>query len=774
MPADNATSHERKLVTILAADVAGYSRLMAEDEVATMQTLTEYREVFSERVIDHKGRIVDTAGDSVLAIFDSVVEAVQAAVDVQRDLGTRNETLPGHRKMHFRIGVNLGDIIVRDDGTIYGDGVNVAARLEGLAEPGGIMVSGSAHEQVEGKLDVGLSDAGEHEVKNIAKPVRVYQVHTGGSSKLPLTATSKRVRWVATAVVILAVAGVGVWQYAPNLVPGFGNAETVLALPDNPSIAVLPFANLSDDPEQEYFADGLTEDLITDLSKIQDLFVIARNSSFTYKGKPTKVQEVAADLGVRYVLEGSVRRTGDSVRINAQLIDATSGHHLWAERYEGAIEGIFEFHDQVLDQIVANLAVELVGADMEDGSGPAGTDVIAAYDALLTGREFARRRTPEDFNQAIIWFEKAIELDPNYGSAYAALAGAYWNIASLDWHFSVGTAWHHAYERMLTYLAKAKELPTGYAYAVSSEILARHGQYDEALADAERGLALEPNNPDIHISKARALNVMGRAEEAELSVHRALRLDPHHQPDYLRVLGHALFHQKRYDEAVEVLERVIGLQPNVGEDFVTLASAYGHLSRPAEADTMIEVADRIWVEYVGYPVTVQELGMFWWYGDIYDYDQSYLTRLQDGLRKAGVQEGAGEPQRLAEYRALMSKDNGTYAVEGAPKITVNEAKALHDRGVVVIDVRDHLEYRRGHIPGAVHLELATMLSEEALAEHVGKDDEVIFHCFGQYCPYSAYACAKAVTWGYTRVYHFESGYPAWEDAGYPTEQSLGM
>ena len=518
----------------------------------------------------------------------------------------------------------------------------------------------------------------------------------------------------------------------------------------------------------------MTEDLITDLSKIQDLFVIARNSSFTYKGKPTKVQEVAADLGVRYVLEGSVRRTGDTVRINAQLIDATSGHHLWAERYEGAIEGIFEFQDQVLDQIVANLAVELVGADMAGGSGPAGTDVVAAYDALLTGRKFARRRSPGDFSRAIIWFEKAIELDPNYGSAYAAIAGAYWNIVSLDWHFSVGTAWDHAYERMLTNLAKAKEMPTGYAYAVSTEILARHGRYDEALADAERGLALEPNNPEIHISKARALNVMGRAEEAEQSVHRALRLDPHHKPDYLRVLGHALFHQERYDEAVDVLERVIGLQPDVREDFVTLAAAYGHLGRTAEADAMIERGDRLYDEYLGYPVSVQETGMFWWYGDIYDYDQTYLARLQDGLRKAGVQEGAGEPQRLAEYRALMSKDNGTYTVKGAPKITVTEAKALHDRGVVFIDVRNPYSFQSGHIPGAVFLELTSMLSEETLAEHVGKDDEVVFHCFGQYCPYSAYACAKAMTWGYTRVYHFESGYPAWEDAGYPAEQSPGM
>ncbi|HEX9647888.1 MAG TPA: tetratricopeptide repeat protein [Alphaproteobacteria bacterium] len=765
----------RKLAAILSCDVVGYSRLMQADEAATVDSLKKYRAAIGRVVARHKGRVVNAPGDSILAEFPSAVEAVQAAVEIQKSVEGRNVEVAPDRRMQFRVGVNVGDVIEEDDGTIYGDGVNIAARMEALADAGGICISSAVYDAVEGKLDFGFDFLGAQQVKNIAKPVNVYRVRAeprpaqAGHAKSGVD-SRKALIGVAAAAVVVALAGVGVWQYRAAAPPD-GDAPPALALPDKPSIAVLPFANLSDDPEQEYFADGLTEDLITDLSKIPDLFVIARNSSFTYKDKPTKVQQVAADLGVQYVLEGSVRRTGDAVRINAQLIDALSGHHLWAERYEGAVAGIFDFHDQVLGQIVANLAVELAGTAPFGAASPAETEVVAAYDAFLTGRDFYRRRTPQDYDRAIAAFEKAIELDPGYGRAYAALAGVYWDLTTLIWQLAIGTDFQHAYEQMLANLAKAKESPTADAYAVSAEMLARHGQHAEALADAERGIALEPNNPDIHISKARVLNVMGRADEAEQSARLALRLDPHHQPDYLRVLSLALFHQERYDEAVRVMERVVARQPDVGDDYATLASAYGHLGRMKEARSAVENFNEFSENTTGRPLTVQERGTFWWYGDIYNYDPAYLARLQEGLRKAGVPEGPGEPGRHNEYRALMSKSNGEYSVAGSTKIDAAEAKALHDRAVTFVDVRGSLNFRRGHIPGAEDLGATTVLSEQTLSERIGQNDEVVFYCFGKYCPLRAYACAKALTWGYNRVYDFAGGFPAWEDAGYPVEQA---
>ena len=312
---------KRRLAAILAADVAGYSRLMGDDERATMDTLNAYRAIFRQHIADHDGRVVDTAGDSVLAVFGSVVEAVESAVEVQAQIAVSNADLAEPRRMLFRIGINLGDVIEQDDGSLYGDGVNVAARLESLAEPGGICLSESAHMQAEGKVESAFEDIGEHEVKNIAKPVRAYRV-AGGDA-------------------------------APAA------AEPALGIPDKPSIAVLPFTNMSGDAEQDYFSDGITEDLITELSRFRELFVIARNTTFTYKGKAVNVEQVGRDLGVRYVLEGSIRKAGNRVRITAQLIDAKTGGHVWAERYDRVLEDIFELQDEITRQMVGTLGVKL-------------------------------------------------------------------------------------------------------------------------------------------------------------------------------------------------------------------------------------------------------------------------------------------------------------------------------------------------------------------------------------------------------------------------------
>ena len=319
---------ERRLAALLSADVEGYSRLMGEDEPATVRAITEYRAVVASAVASRGGRVVDAPGDNVLAEFASVVDAVQCAVEIQRELASRNAALPAARQMRFRIGINLGDVIVEGE-RLYGDGVNIAARLESLAEGGGICLSGAAYDQVEGKLSLGYEALGEHTVKNIARPVRVYRVRLAPGPPSQKRRVDRRAVKGIRILIVVVLLGAGSWA-------GWRWLRTPesagLPLPDRPSLAVLPFANLSQDPAQEYFSDGVTEDLITGLSKVSGLFVIARNSAFTYKGKPVKVREVGRDLGVRYVLEGGVQRSGSRVRITAQLVDATTGYHIWAER----------------------------------------------------------------------------------------------------------------------------------------------------------------------------------------------------------------------------------------------------------------------------------------------------------------------------------------------------------------------------------------------------------------------------------------------------------
>ncbi len=767
MPGPDAT---QRLAAILAADAAGYTRLMHDDESATMATLDEYRGIFRQHIEANRGRLVDTAGDSVLAVFEIASGAVGAALAIQHDIGGRNEGMPEDRRMHFRIGIHLGDVMEKTDGSVFGDGVNVAARLEGIAEPGTIAASEIVQGAVEDRLDVAFVSLGEHEVKNIEKPVSAYRVVTGGDTVTvkPRKLGARKIGVAAAAAAVIGLGVLAVWHYSGG---GLEGTQVALALPDKPSIAVLPFSNLSDDAAQEYFADGLTEDLITDLSKIQGLFVIARNSSFTYKGKPTKVQTVAADLGVQYVLEGSVRRTGDAVRINAQLIDALTGRHLWAERYEGEFADIFELQDKVLEQTITNLAIVLTDAEAPI-AGETETDVVEAYDTFLLGWEYYHRGTPDANLEAISLFERAIELDPGYSRAYAGLAAAYWDRISQNWEQTHGFDWDRTLKKAIASLEKAQTTPTSETYRLAAEILSTQGRHGEAVAQIDRALALDPNSPDSYVSKARILNAIGRAEEAEQSVRTAMRLDPHYRPNYLRVLALARFNQMQYVDAAVLLERVIGQGSKNPRDYVTLTAAYGHLGRREEAEAARKTYDDI-VAAVGYtPMNIQEMGV-WWYGDSFSYHPAYTQALQDGLGKAGVPEGSGEPDRFAEYRELLRRDiNGLYEVQGSTKIDAAQAKALYDSGeAVFVDVRAAGMFASGHIPGAVNLDLNMGLTEEDLSEVVGKDDAVVLSCVGSFCPVSAWACAKALTWGFTNVYYFPGAAPAWDAAGYPMETS---
>ena len=431
-PVDNRNV-KRKLAALISADVVGYSRLMGDDEMATIETLTAYRALMSNCIVQYHGRVVDSPGDNILAEFVSVVDAIECAAEIQKKLKSQNEKLPETRRMAFRIGVNLGDVI-QDGGSIFGDGVNITARMEGLAEAGGICISGTAYDHVKNKLHFGYEFLGKQKVKNISDPVRTYRVLTrsedAGTLKYKVKKDDpkhrRRAHLVTIAIVVAFIVGMVAWKHQmdkkgqkPPIVRLL-EKHRALKLPDKPSIAVLPFTNMSGDIEQDYFSDGMTEDLITDLSQISGLFVISRNSVFTYKGKAVKIEEVAKDLGVRYVLEGSVRRVSDQVRITAQLIDAKTGHHVWAERYDRDMKDIFALQDEVTGKIVEALAVNLV-ADEHARLTKKGTNNLGAYDLVLRGSSHLRQHTKESNELAQEMFAQAVQLDPHYTAAYAGM-----------------------------------------------------------------------------------------------------------------------------------------------------------------------------------------------------------------------------------------------------------------------------------------------------------------------------------------------------------------
>ncbi len=629
---------ERRLAAILAADVVGYSRLMEADEEATARTLSTYREIIEGLVARRRGRVFGGAGDSVIAEFASPVEAVRCAVDVQRELEARNVDLPEDRRMRFRIGINLGDVMVEGD-NLLGDGVNIAARLEALAEPGGITLARSVFDQVKKQLDLGYEYLGAHQIKNIAEPVPVYRVLTEPEAAGKVTGQTKRVTqsWkrvavAAVVVVLIGVAGAVTWlrPWAPDVEPASLEAMA-FRLPDKPSIAVLPFTNMSGDPEQEYFADGMTEDLITDLSKVSGLFVIARNSTFIYKGKTVTIRQVAEALGVRYVLEGSVRRSGGKVRINAQLIDATTGGHVWAERYDSSLTDVFALQDKVTQNIVTALAVNLTAVERERQARKE-TDSPEAHDVFLRGWAHYRLDTAEDFAKSVPYFEEAIQLDPNYGRAHAALATVYWESWLNDWVKSLGMSHTEAIAKTRRHLEEALKDPTPLAHRIASgmqHIIAE--RWDEAIAEAERAIALDANDPNGYEAMGRVLVRVGRPAEGLEFIETAMRLDP--QSDYLYRLGEAQFHLERYDEAAATLLRATKRNPGVAWNFLLLAAAYGQLGREQEAKSVIETFNKMRAKAGEHLMSLADIGG-WRFKFSADRE-----RLREGLRKAGLPEG---------------------------------------------------------------------------------------------------------------------------------------
>jgi adenylate cyclase len=583
----------RRLTAILAADVAGYSRLMGADEEGTHERLRAHlRELIEPKIAEHRGRIVKNTGDGFLAEFASVVDGMRCAAEVQRGMAARNAGTPPEQRIEFRVGINLGDVIAEGD-DIFGDGVNIAARLEGLSEPGGVLVSNTVHDHVRDRLPFAFEDLGEQQVKNIARPVRVYRV----------------------------------WDRADPVEQPLPASPRPLPIPDKPSIAVLPFANMSGDPDQEFFADGIAEDVTTALSRYPSLFVIARNSCFTYKGRAVDVKQVGRELGVRYVLEGSLRKSGTRIRVTAQLVEAEGGKHVWAERYDRDLAEIFAVQDEITEAVTIAIAPAIADAERQRAmrKPPENLDAWGAYQR---GLWHYGRAGAEDNARAQQFFQQAIDLDPNFSDAYCGLVFVQSQQATQFQTRAFTDALNSA--ETLARLAVALDSNNAVARSTLSYALLGRGDFDGALTEAERALALSPNLASGYWARGRTLIFSGRPEEGLRDVQTSLRLDPGGPDIALRLLHVTIgfYYAHAYGEAVEAARHAIRSFPSFPLPYRWLAAALGQCGRIEEANEVLEKAIEI------APASF----------DMYVRDRVRFMRTEDhahmleGLRKAGWRE----------------------------------------------------------------------------------------------------------------------------------------
>jgi adenylate cyclase len=582
----------RRLTAILAADVAGYSRLMGADEEGTHERLKAHLgELVNQKIAEHRGRVVKNTGDGLLAEFQSVVDAVRCAVEIQRGMADREPEMPEERRIRFRIGINLGDVIAEPH-DIFGDGVNVAARLEALAEPGGICVSRMVRDNVRDKLNYAFEDLGEQQVKNIARPVRVYRVEG------PPAPMDRRL---------------------PASLPP-------LPLPDKPSIAVLPFSNMSSDQEQEFFADGIAEDVITALSRYPSLFVIARNSSFTYKGRAIDVKQIGRELGVRYVLEGSLRQSGSRIRVTAQLVEAETGKHAWAERYDRDLSDVFAMQDEITDAVTIAIAPAIADAEQQRAmrKPPQNLDAWAAYQR---GLWHLSRANTEDNALAQKFFQQAVDLDPSFAGGYTGLAAA--RGAASDFH---GVGLLEALSSALALARRAVAVDGADAEARSglANALYRLGDYEGGLAEVERALTISPNLADAHGTRGAIMIFSGERKEGVAALGRSIRLDPRNPrvANRLNQIALGFYFSQEYEVAVETAKRAIRSYPDYPLPHRWLAAALGQLGRIEEARGALQKAMAI--APASFNMYVRERVP--WMRPV-DY-----THMLEGLRKAGMPE----------------------------------------------------------------------------------------------------------------------------------------
>lgn len=582
---ETSAPKQRRLAAILSADVAGYSRLMHDDEEATVAALESAREIFARQVPHHNGRIIDTAGDSVLAEFSSVVDALRCAVATQDALSERAAKLDETRRMLFRIGISLGDVLADSD-AIYGDGVNIAARVQTLADPGGICLSGVAYNQVKNKLRLPYQFIGKRQVKNISDPIPVYRICAEGTPASP-PALSKRGPWLVGIAAAGLIAVAASLVYLPQTNTTTANVPSVPDVQqesDIPSLVVLPFANMSKDPEQDYFSDGITEDLITSLSQLSHLKVIARTSAFTYKDKTTLISDVANELNVRFVLEGSIQKSGNQVRITAKLVDSQTAHPLWAERYDREVNDIFAVQDEVSQRIAKALAVRLT-SDEQGQLGHSATDSFAAYDLFLRGQQYFHQKSREGNELARDAYQRAIALDPSYARAYGALAVVTINDYRNGWTDSPAETKNRALELARRAVALDDSSPPVY-WALGFALLF-HKQYAEAATAVQRAVELAPNYADGYGLLAFISNFQGRAEDALRYIRMAMALNPYHTYDYPWNLGRAYYTLGRYSEAVIALEDANYRNQNALYPRLFLAATYVRLDRQADAEWQV-------------------------------------------------------------------------------------------------------------------------------------------------------------------------------------------
>ncbi len=568
---------KRKLTAILSADVIGYSRLMRDDEEATVRDLATHRVLITEIIQQHNGRVIDSPGDNILAEFTSVVDAVNGAIKIQQKISRSNIDTPEDRRMNFRIGINLGDVIEEEE-QIYGDGVNIAARVEGLAAGGGIAISGTVYEHIKEKLSLGYHYLGEQDVKNISEPVRVYRLLTESADAGKMIGEkrpkSSRWLWAAAAAIVLIILSVCTitiknYYFRPSIEPASID-KMAFSLPDKPSIAVLPFDNLSDDPEQKYFSDGITEQIITSISKVPHISVIARQSSFAFRDKQLTVQQIAKELGARYILEGSLQRSGERLRINAQLINATSGHHVWAENYDRKLDDIFSVQDEICKNIMVALQVELTEGEMARIN--ADTVSIRAYEKYLKALEHYYRRTKEDSFIAQQLLQEAIALDSEYAGSYIWLGWTYLDDIWLGMTKTPSESINKAEEMVQKaaaiegFLARENSLLCG-IYLMKKDL-------DKAIASAEKAVKQSPNNSGIYVMLGMALRTNGQYEEAISSFKKALQLNPYKPIARLNNLAMAYLYSEQYEKAISIWKETIERNPDYLFAYMGLVSAY--------------------------------------------------------------------------------------------------------------------------------------------------------------------------------------------------------
>jgi adenylate cyclase len=584
---------QRRLAAILVADVVGYSRLMRADEAGTLAQLKTLRkELFDPKISEYGGRVVKTTGDGFLVEFPSAVDAVQHAVDVQQAMARRNADIAESQRMEIRMGINVGDVIVEDD-DLFGDGVNVAARLEGLAEPGGICISGNAYEQVRDKAPVGFEDMGDQQVKNIDRPVRAYRASLEDDTVSTLSRGS----------------------------------DAAPPLPDKPSIAVLPFENMSGDPEQEYFSDGITEDIITALSHIRQFRVVSRNSTFSFKGQSPDTRKVARELDARYIVEGSLRKAGERIRLTAQLIDGATGNHLWAERYDRNLSNIFDLQDELTQTLVGAIEPELSKAEQGMASVKS-PELLSAWDAYQRGMWHMHKMKPDDFAAAKSFFEQAIALDSGFGSAYSGLA----SVLFYQGYYGATSSWKDTGDTALVAAKKALELDNddANAHAALSRVHQLRRELKLVIVEAKEAIRLNPSLAEAYHGLGRAYLHSGDAEEGLIQFNAAIKLSPNDPHAAQYVGGRAMSHLylRQHEEAVEWAAKAIRFPNAFWPVRAVLASALGHLDRKAEAkqavDDLLQFRPGISLAFVRETVPTD--------------DQDYMDHLLTGLSKAGLPE----------------------------------------------------------------------------------------------------------------------------------------